>query len=261
MADPKNGKEKGEEALFNRIASQYARKDTVRSSMIPRKRLLLEAIHPLIKQIGTLGTVLDIGCGAGAPARYLKGLYRNYIGIDQSEKMVEVARLVNRDIPDTHFIAGNIKAIDLHHHSVDFILSLGALHHMTDLDTVMETLSRLVKSKGHILVIEPQNANPIIQMMRWLRMRLDPHYSRDQLFFSKEELVTLLERNRVKILSCRYMGFLSTPLAEVILKPQFFFVPLSRLFTRLDSWFFRRLPGWLRKLSFKLVITGRFDSF
>ena len=257
MMETKNEREKGDALLFNRIAFQYARKDTVRSSSIPRKSLLLEAAGPIIEQRGTLGRVLDIGCGTGAPARYLKGFYREYTGVDQSENMIDTARLINRDIPDTRFLTGNIKTVHLSPHSFDFVLSVGALHHMTDLDTVMKAVCRLVKNDGYILVIEPQNGNPLIQMMRRIRMRLDSGYSRDQLFFSRRELLSVLENNGIDIVSCRYMGYFSTALAEVVLKPQFLFVPLSRFLTRLDSWLARRLPGWLRRMGFKLVVTGK----
>ncbi len=252
-------REKDDHALFNRIAYHYARKDIIRSSLIPRKSLLLEAIHPLLNQLDSLGTVLDIGCGAGAPAKYLRGYYQEYIGIDQSEKMVEAARLFNKDIPHTRFLTGNIKTIDLPSHTIDIILSIGALHHMTDLDMVMKAVCRLAKPNGFILVIEPQNANPLIQMMRRIRTWLDHSYSSDQLFFSRDELVFLFERNNIKNIFCDYMGYLSTPFAEVVLRPQFLFVPLSRIFTSVDSWFYRRLPEWVRKFSFKVVIRGQFD--
>lgn len=254
------GREQDDEALFNRIALRYARKDTVASSMIPRKGLLQEAIGPLSRRLGSLGTVLDVGCGTGAPARYLQYQYTHYIGIDQSKKMIDAARLVNRDIPNARFLAGNLKSVDLSAHSVDLVLSVGALHHMTDLDRVMETVCHLAKKGGHILIIEPQSANPLIQVMRRIRMTLDSSYSKDQLFFSRDELVGLLERNKIEVLSCRYMGFLSTPMAEVIFNPQFLFVPLSRFLTSMDSWLNRRLPGSLKKMAYKLVITGRCDS-
>ncbi len=252
-----NKKEQKDQALFDRIAWQYIRKDMIRSSLISRKQLLLDAVQPLLSQMNSLGVILDIGCGVGAPAKYLQGYYRKYIGIDQSEKMIEAARIFNRGNPRIEFIAGNIKTMKLSGEPADVILSIGALHHMTELDLVMDSLCRLARPKGFILAIEPQNANPLIQVMRRVRGWVDKSYSQDQVFFSRDELIDLFQRNGVRNLSFDYLGYFSTPLAEVVLYPQFFFSPLSRVAAGFDSWLINHLPEKLRKFSFKLAIRGQ----
>ena len=255
-----NKKEQKDQALFDRIAWQYARKDLIRSSAISRKRLLLNAVQPLLGQMKSLGVILDIGCGVGAPAKYLQGYYRKYIGIDQSEKMIEAARIFNQGNPRTEFIAGNIKTLKLSGDPADVILSIGALHHMTELDLVMESLCRLARPKGFILAIEPQNANPLIRVMRRVRVWVDKSYSQDQIFFSRDELIDLFQRNGVRNLSFDYLGYFSTPLAEVVLYPQFFFSPLSRMTAGFDSWLINHLPGKLRKFSFKISYSAKPNS-
>ena len=252
-----NKEEQKDQALFDRIAWQYTRKDMIRSSLISRKQLLLDAVQPLLGQMNSLGVILDIGCGVGAPAKYLQGYYRKYIGIDQSEKMIEAARIFNQGNPRIEFIAGNIKTLKLSGEPADVILSIGALHHMTELDLVMRSLCRLARPQGFILAIEPQNANPFIQVMRRVRGWVDKSYSQDQIFFSRDELIDLFQRNGVRNLSFDYLGYFSTPLAEVVLYPQFFFSPLSRMAADFDSWLINHLPGKLRKFSFKIAIRGQ----
>lgn len=253
-----NNKEQRDRILFDRIARDYARKDTIASSRIARKQLLLDAIRPLLGRDKSLGVILDIGCGVGAPARYLEGCYDSYIGVDQSEKMIEAARIFNRGNPRVRFIAGNIKTLEPSIEPAHLVLSVGALHHMTELDSVMESLRRLARPRGFILAIEPQNANPVIRMMRKARGRFDTSYSVEQLFFSKEQLSDLFNRGGIRNVSFEYLGYLSVPMAEVVMHPQFIFSPLSRMAARVDSWLIDHLPLILRRFSFKIAVRGEF---
>jgi len=253
-----NKKEQRDRILFDRIARDYARKDIIASSRIARKQLVLDAVRPLLSGVNSLGVILDIGCGVGAPARYLEGCYDRYIGVDQSEKMIEAARIFNQGNPRVEFIAGNIKTLELSVEPADLVLSVGALHHMTELDSVMGSLRRLARPRGFILAIEPQNANPLIQLMRKARARFDRSYSVEQIFFSGEQLSDLFNRSGIRNVSFEYLGYVSVPMAEVVMHPQFIFSPLSRMAARVDSWLAYHLPGILRRFSFKIAVRGEF---
>ncbi|MGC9336471.1 MAG: class I SAM-dependent methyltransferase [Anaerolineae bacterium] len=253
-------RQRQDRCLFNRIARRYARKDVCPSSSLARQAQLLSALKPLLDERPTLGTVVDIGCGVGAPARYLQGCYEHYTGIDQSEQMIEAAALFNQDNGRAEFIAGNVKSRELPHGVADVILSIGALHHMTELDDVLSSLTRLAKPRAFLIVVEPQDGNPLIQAARCVRGLLDPGYSRQQVFFSERELVELLAAGGITVLSVAFQGFLTPPFAQVVIQPQIFSVPLSRFAVRADSWLDDRLPDFLKKLSFNVVIIGRFEG-
>jgi ubiquinone/menaquinone biosynthesis C-methylase UbiE len=253
-----NKTEQRERILFDQIAGKYARKDMMASSLIARKQLLVDAARPLLDGVNSLGVILDIGCGVGAPARYLDGCYDRYIGVDQSEKMIEAARVFHQGNTRVEFIAGNIKSLELPGDRVDLILSVGALHHMTDLDSVIKSLRRLSKPRGFILAIEPQSANPAVQLMRRVRGWLDKSYSSEQIFFSREQLADLFNRNGIRNVSFEYLGYVSVPMAEVVMRPQFVFTPLSRMAACADSWLAAHLPVPLKKFSFKIAVRGEF---
>ncbi|PZD74272.1 2-methyl-6-phytyl-1,4-hydroquinone methyltransferase [Acaryochloris thomasi RCC1774] len=252
--------ERQDQALFDQIALQYGQKDRTLSSSIARKGQLLSALQPLLKQTPSLGTVVDIGCGVGAPAQYLQGFYDHYIGVDQSSEMIRVAEVLNQPCNKTQFVASNIKAMTLPDHIADVVLVVGALHHMTDLEAVMGCLVKLAKPGAYLMVIEPQKANPLIQGMRWLRTKIDRGYSEDQIFFSEQELVDLLHQHNISIHDLTYRGFLSPPFAEVIIPPQFLSRHLSQWALTIDRWFDRYLPQPLHKLSFNICITGVFPQ-
>ena len=74
--------ESQDKKLFDEIAYGYSRKDSVVSSAIARKKQLFSALKPVFKRISKLGTIVDIGCGVGAPAKYLAGYYERYVGIE-----------------------------------------------------------------------------------------------------------------------------------------------------------------------------------
>jgi SAM-dependent methyltransferase len=253
-------RELADQALFDTIAEHYARKDSIASSSLARRSQLLSAIRPVLDAQPSLGTVVEIGCGVGAPARYLMGRYERYIGIDQSEEMIEAARLFNQGNTKANFLVRNARAPDLEPHVADTILSSGALHHMTELDEVMESLVRIARPGAYLVVIEPQNGNPILQLMRWVRGKMDPSYSCDQIYFSEQDLTDLFRGHGISDLSIDFQGFLSTPFAQVVLFPQVLSTPLSRAASRIDPWLADSLPGPLKRLSFNIVIIGRYTG-
>jgi len=252
--------EQTDRALFNRIACFYARKDSYIPSSLARRSQLLSALKPILDERCNLGTIVEVGCGIGASAKYLVGCYERYIGIDQSEEMVKAARMFNQGNAGVEFIAENIKSKDLPQNVADVILSVGALHHMTELEDVIASLAGIAKPGAFLVAREPQNGNPLIQMMRRIRGIIDPTYSRGQIFFSEQALKELLTKNDITDLSIDFQGFLTSPFAQVVLRPQFLFVPLSRIATQVDPWLKANLPRPLKKLSFDIVAIGRFDK-
>ncbi|MBU0703267.1 MAG: methyltransferase domain-containing protein [Chloroflexi bacterium] len=253
-------REQADRDLFDRIARRYARKDIVASSSLARKSQLLAAIKPVLDQLSNLGTIVDVGCGVGAPARYLAGHYERYIGIDQSKEMINAAITFNRGNPKAEFIAENVKSRDLPQNVADVILSDGVLHHITELDEALNALLRIAKPDAFLVVREPQNGNPLLQALRWGRGIVDPSYSGEQIFFSERDLRELFSNHGVMDISVEFQGFLSTPFAQVVIPPQLLSVPLCRAAISIDRWLDARLPGSLKKLSFNIIVIGRFNK-
>lgn len=256
-------REQDDRLLFDRIAQKYARKDITPSSAMARKDQLLTAIRQASggNYFSTdWGIIVDVGCGVGAPAQYLQGSYQKYIGIDQSPEMISAAKVFNRQIIQAEFLADNVKKTQLPSHFADAILSIGALHHMTELDEVMKNLVAIAKPGAKFIVIEPQNGNPFVQLMRWLRGLVDKGYSREQVFFAESELVGLFIRHGITGLKISYQGYFSTPFAQVIASSNPLLIALSRLSIHMDNWLQNHLRGPLQKFSFDIIITGTFPA-
>jgi len=251
-------REERDQALYDAFAERQARKDVLPASAIARRSQLFSALQPVLAQSSDLGTIVEIGCGIGAPAKILQGHYGRYIGLDHSAEMIGAAAHFNAGNTRAEFIAANVKSAPLPAQTADLILSIGALHHMSRLDDVMQALIRLAKPGAWLVVREPQRGNPLIQGLRWLRTRLDASYSEEQIFFAKAELVDLLQRNGLFDLSVEYQGYFTPPFAQVVMRPQVITAPLSQLADKVDNWLHGRLPAPINKLSFNLVVRARF---
>lgn len=250
--------EEKDRILYNKIAGEYARKDVVVSSSLAREYGLISAMERVLKELPNLGHFVEIGCGVGASASYLAGLYTQYIGIDQSKEMIKKAKIFNKNNPNVEFIAANIKSSTLSQNVADVIYSGSSFHHMTELNEVMRSLRRIAKPGAFLVVNEPQNCNPFISILRFLRGIVDKSYSRDQIFFSPKHLRNLFVKHGLVDLSVDFKGFFTTPFAQVILNPQSLMVLLTKLAIAIDRSLNNHLPHPWRKLSFNVVITGKF---
>ena len=163
--------------LFNRIADKYFIKDVYAVSSQARKFQLLSLIELLYRKTKkeNLGTVLELGCGVGANSKYLFGSYNKYIGIDYSEMFIDLANGNFADI-DIEFHCVNIKDFYIRNGEIDFVFGIGILHHVDDIEKVINNLKRFGDQNTIYGFIEPQACNPIIQIMRRIRMILDKNY-------------------------------------------------------------------------------------
>jgi SAM-dependent methyltransferase len=246
--------------LFDRIAANYARKDTVGSTSHARQYQLICAVAPVLKEQGKVRLLFEMACGVGASAKYLRGRYDRYIGIDYSEKLIEAARIFNKDNPQAEFITANIKDADIGSDKADIILAVGALHHMIDIPKVMTSLKKIAKPGAFFVAIEPQRGNPAVQFLRRTRTKIDKSYSEKQLYFSRQELINMMADNGMTDIETEYQGYFSPPFAQVILKPQFVFIPMSGAAVLIDKAFDKILPGFLRIFSWNIMLRCRFPE-
>ena len=253
-------REKKDQQLHNTdaIAAKYYKKHNIPSSSFIRKNRILKAIQPLLLKNKTLGHVVDIGCGIGSMAKYLDGKYESYLGIDYSDALINTAKNFNRDNNKAKFISENIKTGQIPDNCADVILALGVLHHMTELDRIMMKLKKIAKPGAIFIAIEPIDVNPIVQLLRWVRGKVDSSYSEEQHFFSSKELKELMTKNKLEDVSLEYVGLFTKPFTEVIFSPQFIIKPLSRIFVALDNVIQAFCPFILRFLAWDIIVKAKF---
>ncbi len=87
------------------------------------------------------GHVLEVGCGSGQLATYIKN---PYTGIDQSDKLLELARAKN---PDKVFALANIRKANLEQYKAENICAFGFMKHfsLNEWNTIFARLAMMAE--------------------------------------------------------------------------------------------------------------------
>lgn len=246
--------------LFDDIAPKYVRLHGTPSSRAALRYLRLRALRPLLHKGSRVGVLLDAGCGIAPTVDYLDGWYDRYIGVDHSKSHIDVAARAFGHRKDVHLLTANIKNVPLPDRTADVVLAVEALHHMTDLPSVMRSLRRLAKPAAHFIAMEPQRGNLVVQALRAVRKRVDRAYSSDQVAFSGEQLEALLADAGLHSIDSEYVGLISPVFAQIAPRPQFLFRALSAAAIAIDECsepLMRRAGRWL---GWYIVLRARFPG-
>jgi len=125
-----------------------------------------------IEQKGSLGNVLDFGCGSGVMLPFLAERAKEVIAIDID---LEPLHRIKKEIEFDQKIrfADNYKNIPPN--SLDLIIALDVLEHVDNLNTIFAELAMLLKPSGEIIVSGPTE-NIFYKIGRFLA---GPTYSGD----------------------------------------------------------------------------------
>jgi hypothetical protein len=111
--------------------------------------------------------VLEIGCGTGFLLGNLSGI--KGIGIDISEKMIEVAK---RNYPNTTFICDDAEELTFKG-KVDFIVISDTLGYLEDIQKVFRSLKKnCTKSTRIILTYHNFLWTPVLRFAEWTHMKM-----------------------------------------------------------------------------------------
>lgn len=101
---------------------------------------------------GSVGTILDLGCGTG---RFSEGLASRFgarvVGVDPSEKMLDQARR-KRQGNSIHYQRGIAEAIPLIDGAVDMIFMSMSFHHFHDPQRAARECRRVLRADGSVVV-------------------------------------------------------------------------------------------------------------
>jgi len=245
-------REDADKTLFDEIAANYVKKDLIPYCRIARKQRLERSLIGIPQPIRN---ILEVGCGAGFTADYLKGKYLNYTGVDYSENLINYAENYN-SAGGVRFECVNINEFDSEE-TYDVILMIGVLHHIPDPGNTIESLTRFLSPEGMIVVNEPQRGNPFIGLLRKIRKRIDNNYSADQVEFTEDEIRSIFEKNGYGVKTYP-QGIFSTPLAESRVLPGFLGMLAVRVAVLLDP-LLENLFSFsiFRKLTWNIVAQAR----
>lgn len=238
--------------LFDLIAAKYAKKDFYPASRRARKMRLFQTLRYC--RNATDLDILEIGCGAGFAAEYLSGTYRSYTGIDYSQELIQYA-LSRHTRPNVTFHARDFYRF-FPTQSYDSIFMIGVLHHMTDIPAAVNKCYSLLKPGGCLVVNEPQSANVLFHALRKIRTKIDRSYSDEQEELTEVQLMSLFRQAGLTHVCSLQQGFFSTPFAEVVIPPQVLSNLMSHLACSLDAILEDFPYGFLKKISWNIIVKG-----
>jgi ubiquinone/menaquinone biosynthesis C-methylase UbiE len=132
-----------QQTAFDKVAPHY---DAIWSDT-PVGRAQRQAVWTCIDPLFKSGdVVLDLGCGTGVDALHLKSRGASAYGIDQSSRMVEVAR--RRGVNANCCPIEHLEYFDLRPDGV--LSNFGALNCLASLSTVANALGGMVRPGGHL---------------------------------------------------------------------------------------------------------------
>jgi SAM-dependent methyltransferase len=246
-------REDADRELFDRIATRYVRKDVNPSSRCARRQRFESTLS--VVPMKSSWRVLEVGCGAGFGATYIRGRCREYVGLDHSRELVRLAEERNGGA-GTEFVATSITDFETER-KFDLVFMIGVLHHLENIEQAMASLVQFLTPGGYLLANEPQPANPIISAMRRLRTALDKEYSSDQMQLDRQTLRRVFAQSGLEDIEVRPQGLFATPFAEMPLKPDWLAAGPARFACRIDAAMESMMSSLLLPLSWNLVVVGR----
>lgn len=105
-------------------------------------------------------TVLDVGCGMGKYLKVVSDYAKEVIGLDLSDALLRAKATVSGR-PNVHLVQGNILSPPLRRETMDFVYSVGVLHHTPDTHAAFLRSASLVKPGGRLAVwLYPKELDP-----------------------------------------------------------------------------------------------------
>lgn len=113
----------------------------------------------LDKSSGANLRVLDVGCGNGVISRHLGALGYNVLGIDVSDKTIEMARSLTT-MPNVRFERKSAEELVASGEKYDVVICSEVLEHLSDPGALLRVLYDTIKDNGKLIVTVPNGNGP-----------------------------------------------------------------------------------------------------
>jgi ubiquinone/menaquinone biosynthesis C-methylase UbiE len=184
------------------------------------RREIWEELKFLFEGLKEGEKVLDLGCGNGRWYKVFREKKVDYFGIDNSEKLIEIAK---ENFPNAKFFVGNALNLPFPDNFFDKVYSIAFLHHIPSEDfriKVLKEAKRVLRPGGILILI-------CWKIYQW------------------REIFALLKYTLLKIIGRSKLDFKD------------FFVPWGKKTLRYYHCFSKReLENLLRKVGFEILESG-----
>ncbi|NSL86688.1 methyltransferase domain-containing protein [Chitinophaga sp. Mgbs1] len=123
---------------------------------IKRLNFITESLQ---QEIPAQGKVLDVGCGNGVISRHLGQFGYQVLGIDISQKTIDVARSKNT-LSNVRFEAISAEALTAQGEQYDAVICSEVLEHLHQPEVLLRTIYASLKDNGLLVVTVPNGMGP-----------------------------------------------------------------------------------------------------
>ena len=135
--------------LLNKTRQDY---NLIARDFSSTRRFVWQGLEPLYNYALPGEKVLDLGCGNGRLLQIFKEIDIDYIGVDSSEKLIEIAK---KTYPNTKFEVADALHLSFPNNHFDKVYSIAVLHHIPSNKLrlqFLEGIKRVLKPEGLLVI-------------------------------------------------------------------------------------------------------------
>ncbi len=168
------------QAFFGRVAGEW---DDLRARLFGADF----TAKALLAMLPADWVVADLGCGTGNATELLASHVERVVAVDQSEPMLDAAKLRLKDVGNVQFAAGSLDKLPLKDKSVDAAVCVLVLHHLQEPVKALKEMRRVLRAdRGGGVVL-------IVDMVEHERQDYRHTMGHTHLGFSEQRMVKMLE--------------------------------------------------------------------
>lgn len=168
------------QAFFGRVAGEW---DDLRARLFGGDF----TAKALLAMLPSDWVVADLGCGTGNATELLASHVEKVIAVDQSEPMLDAAKLRLKEAGNVQFAAGSLDKLPLKDKSVDAAVCVLVLHHLQEPLQALKEMKRVLRTdRGGGLVL-------IVDMVEHDRQDYRHTMGHTHLGFSDQRMMKMLE--------------------------------------------------------------------
>jgi ubiquinone/menaquinone biosynthesis C-methylase UbiE len=117
--------------------------------------------------------LLDVGCGTGASFQIYRRRAKRYVGLDLSDRAIELAR---KKAPEREWLVGDACRLPFADGTFDVVAFSSVLHHIPDFSRAVTEATRVIRPGGTVFAFDPNVYHPGMLLLRHPR---SPFYLRE----------------------------------------------------------------------------------
>jgi ubiquinone/menaquinone biosynthesis C-methylase UbiE len=184
-----------EESRKRNYKAAASRIEDIENNIIIKENMSSLSLIPLKK-----ADILDVGCGRGDYALYLKGKQWDYTGIDCSQKLIELAKDIHKD---SRFEVSGFDKLIFKDKSFDIVFASGTIQYVKNWKFCLGESARILKENGYLVltrlpILKYNNTSSFLQTVKFKRnIEIHPFwvFNRNDFEIAIKEYFDIIQRD------------------------------------------------------------------